>query len=815
MKNSTKAMRNLVSAGIGRVFLSRNLTPACSCLKDEEYWQIGLYGVVKQSPRDFIVQEVSHFIHVGSMVSYVDVRRGRPTDATSLQAQRRVAEITDLDTIPKLPSNMSNQSQCEIVNINQAQIETNKIQESTDCLTKEFDVDVMQDPHHHQQSLRRYFEKAYSIDGKEEPDDKQAYCKQLLADMTKLEESALLDLSQPGEYIPPINNDKNHLSAQEKTHSYDDLVWIPPFLASNYCTDKTLRGQCHILIRLAYPLLFSSLEDRNGEKWIKVKVDKIFFQLKPWLMPPVALTLQQLYLFKNRGVLSPKNNFNSRQHSLPEQEFALKLHPEKCQSKDVRKTVHKIISMSFRDFDTSTSVVGDKDQPQVQIVIKWSREAHRKSLKRKRKQEMSESDQGSLMYTLAVLQKTNLEHLACLQTLCRILKCTASDIGVAGMKDMCAVTSQFITFREFSPRRIQRHKMLLQKEGIQLGNFEYTPTPLNTGNLSRNKFTITLRDLESVHFDKDSMDVERPTPTSVQSYLDHSVARIQENGFINFFGEQRVGDADIEKIGGIRPVDIGRAMLQGDYLKAIDLIIQGRHAATKEQEVSTNEDELYESNEVRAARQLWISSGRNAAEVLRALPLKGLNRERSILRGAKRYGLDDPLKVLNCLPYAARTFYIHAYQSYIWNLAVTKRIELFGNKVLIGDLHACGGDMSSVNIVDESNQALISFSNLVLPLPGHSVIYPTNIIGDIYKELLDNDGTNLSKSNYFASVAKGGYRFIQGLVYDLKWEWLDSNEDGSKSESNHDVDTLATAKISFELDTGSYATMMLRELMKM
>ena len=110
---------------------------------------------------------------------------------------------------------------------------------------------------------------------------------------------------------------------------------------------------------------------------------------------------------------------------------------------------------------------------------------------------------------------------------------------------------------------------------------------------------------------------------------------------------------------------------------------------------------------------------------------------------------------------------------------------------------------------------MISFSNLVLPLPGHSVIYPTNIIGDIYKELLDNDGTNLSKSNYFASVAKGGYRFIQGLVYDLKWEWLDSNEDGSKSESNHDVDTLATAKISFELDTGSYATMMLRELMKM
>lgn len=33
-----------------------------------------------------------------------------------------------------------------------------------------------------------------------------------------------------------------------------------------------------------------------------------------------------------------------------------------------------------------------------------------------------------------------------------------------------------------------------------------------------------------------------------------------------------------------------------------------------------------------------------------------------------------------------RYIYIHAYQSYIWNQAVSARLRKFGNKVLIGDL---------------------------------------------------------------------------------------------------------------------------------
>jgi tRNA(Glu) U13 pseudouridine synthase TruD len=54
------------------------------------------------------------------------------------------------------------------------------------------------------------------------------------------------------------------------------------------------------------------------------------------------------------------------------------------------------------------------------------------------------------------------------------------------------------------------------------------------------------------------------------------VNRVRESGFVNLFGEQRVGVAGDESEVGIRPFDIGRAMFQQDFAKAVDLIMTGR-----------------------------------------------------------------------------------------------------------------------------------------------------------------------------------------------------------------------------------------------
>ena len=79
--------------------------------------------------------------------------------------------------------------------------------------------------------------------------------------------------------------------------------------------------------------------------------------------------------------------------------------------------------------------------------------------------------------------------------------------------------------------------------------------------------------------------------------------------------------------------------------------------------------------------------------------------------------------------------YLHAYQSFIWNSMVTKRIRLFGFKPVIGDLvkkqkNDTFGKIEQkedVTILDETNINEFSIENVVLPLPGHNIIYPENM----------------------------------------------------------------------------------------
>ena len=59
--------------------------------------------------------------------------------------------------------------------------------------------------------------------------------------------------------------------------------------------------------------------------------------------------------------------------------------------------------------------------------------------------------------------------------------------------------------------------------------------------------------------------------------------------------------------------------------------------------------------------------------------------EKQILLTLRKY----PYQYYNAFQTLARNtrfIYLHAYQSYIWNQAVSKRLEKFGRQVLIGDL---------------------------------------------------------------------------------------------------------------------------------
>merc|ERR1712071_558769 len=98
-------------------------------------------------------------------------------------------------------------------------------------------------------------------------------------------------------------------------------------------------------------------------------------------------------------------------------------------------------------------------------------------------------------------------------------------------------------------------------------------------------------------------------------------------------------------------------------------------------------------------------------------------------------------------------------------------------------------------------------------------------MGDVYREILNEDEVIFDKSKIPESTARGSYRKLISMVHDLTWEPVvdatDTDADATNTSSSCVVDemerrgkeSICAAKFKFELSSGSYATMMLRELL--
>lgn len=48
--------------------------------------------------------------------------------------------------------------------------------------------------------------------------------------------------------------------------------------------------------------------------------------------------------------------------------------------------------------------------------------------------------------------------------------------------------------------------------------------------------------------------------------------------------------------------------------------------------------------------------------------------------------MEDKVGALGVIPRNLRTMYVHAYQSYVWNLIVSERIKMSATEPFVGDL---------------------------------------------------------------------------------------------------------------------------------
>lgn len=306
-------------------------------------------------------------------------------------------------------------------------------------------------------------------------------------------------------------------------------------------------------------------------------------------------------------------------------------------------------------------------------------------------------------YLKFILYKENKDTTEALRVLSQLLRVKPNLFTFGGTKDKRGITSQYVTVP-----MVEASKMASLNDrlyGIKVGNFKYVDKPLKFGDLKGNHFVILLRNVKPL------------------SKIIKACKSIKERGFINYYGMQRFGTSSV-------PTHfIGKLCLLERWKDVVMSILKPREGEPKS---SYN------------ARKYFIDTG-DVKGSLKKFP-KQLHIERYILEGLNKHGHTNYLGSFQYLPKQMKYMYVHAYQSYIWNEAASKRIELYGtDKLVIGDIVKLG-DLSddiykeNVKIIEteeECNQ--FSIHDLILPLPGSNILYPKNKVYDHYVELMKRD----------------------------------------------------------------------------
>ncbi|XP_015108635.1 pseudouridylate synthase 7 homolog isoform X2 [Diachasma alloeum] len=248
-------------------------------------------------------------------------------------------------------------------------------------------------------------------------------------------------------------------------------------------------------------------------------------------------------------------------------------------------------------------------------------------------------------YCHFVLHKVNMDTMDALNLLGMHLRLKPNSFTYAGTKDRRARTTQWICLKQIHPSSILDAGKRVR--GAFVGNFKFAKDPLRLGQLKGNHFTIALRNV-----------------TATDEEIETALTSLRDNGFINYYGLQRFGT-----VASVPTHDIGKALLQANWSTAIDLILQPRSG------------ELLNMAE---AREIYAKT-KDAKAALDKIQRQD-KIEAKLLRGIVSCGKNNPQGALDALPRNARTMYIHAYQSFVWNHLVSRRIKELGNKPIVGDL---------------------------------------------------------------------------------------------------------------------------------
>ena len=450
--------------------------------------------------------------------------------------------------------------------------------------------------------------------------------------------------------------------------------------------------------------------------------------------------------------------------------------------KTIRRRIHGWIREHLRASESHTL-----DGGVIRIVPSSSCGGNGRNRGQKRpRSHQGETDESFAMlkkspYTHFTLAKRNVETQDCVVLLCRMLRVTPSAFGFAGSKDKRGVTFQRVSVKNVTAARLRQvnGKSARGNTAVKVGAFSAGTNEIKLGQLTGNKFVITLRHLApmigAVVRDQDDAvpnnNDTRKQPEgkiAVLSPLARTVRvamrSLTEKGFINHYGMQRFGR------GNVRTHTVGLELLKSRWTRATSLLLKSWRC---DAEATATRNELLRCLETAEAT---IESGGDAvklppgstlnsrckelaAKLLQYTSRGGAVAEKCVLSHMSDHGImgGAMAHAFKSVPRNLRVLYVHAFQSYVWNMAASHRIETYGMRVVVGDVVAAREVGGSARVVtSESELTMYTIHDVLLPLPGHDMIYPNHSTGDVYRDLVEKEGLVLPSAAVAMASSAGG-----------------------------------------------------------
>jgi tRNA pseudouridine13 synthase len=385
-------------------------------------------------------------------------------------------------------------------------------------------------------------------------------------------------------------------------------------------------------------------------------------------------------------------------------------------------------------------------------------------------------------YLMCVLVKRDWDNFQAIKMISRQLGLSSGQIQIAGIKDAKAITAQHITIENVAIEDVQKVKV----KDIEIRPVGYVRNKLSSYYLLGNTFHITIRDV-------------RHSKSAIKKRVAKIIEELEEVGGVpNFFGHQRFGTA--------RPIThlVGKAFVKGNCRKAAMLFLA--------------KPSPYEHPESRRARK-QLQATHDFKQALKDFP-KQLHYERSMLQHLAKKP-DDFIEAFRRLPIKLRELFPQAYQAYLFNKFLSKRIEndFSLNKAEVGDyavsVERSGLPMimmhklANAGTIVETNDAIKAGKmRLAIPLIGFKQHFSGGVQGEIEKQILEEEGVSMEsfKIRDMPEISARG---------ELRTAITSLNDFSLNQISNDSVNpSRREAELSFRLYRGSYATVVLRETIK-